>query len=238
MREVEIVIALDHPALSLPLAFGQVADKDYWVVYKVMPNSLDQLFEEEQCCDAGTECDETRKSIVAFGIVAGMAYLHRNGVMHRDLKPANVLLDSELRPAISDFGFSKYVPPGEKPQMSRDNGTPLYNAPELVLGDDPSFPIDVYAWAFIYYEIVVEKLPFFDQGKLTSYQIGELITRGIRPTKTREIEDAQWEILQACWDSNPSARLTFEDLLTRQDAIRLPECDDRDFDDYLTELGI
>ncbi len=40
-------------------------------------------------------------------IVAGLEYMHGNGVYNRDIKPENILLNSNLELKIADFGFSK-----------------------------------------------------------------------------------------------------------------------------------
>ena len=42
-------------------------------------------------------------------LVNGLSFLHHNGVFHRDIKPENVLLASDLKLKIADFGFSKHV---------------------------------------------------------------------------------------------------------------------------------
>jgi serine/threonine protein kinase len=241
MQELEVAARLSHPALSLPIAYGQDLEGKYRIVFRYMDTSLDKVFKDARLGAAREEWDVTRRSIVAFGIVAAMAYLHRNGIVHRDLKPANILLDREMRPYVADFGISKAIPRDRLVERSRDRlGTPLYNAPELMAGKTYSWPIDVYAWAFIYYELVADAMPFHEIGdfaSITDAKIWERVKKGIRPKRTDDFEEKQWEILQACWHQDPNQRPTFEQLLQRPDDIRLPDCDERDFADYLEFLG-
>lgn len=52
---------------------------------------------------------DTRFDIIG-GIIRGLIYLHRDSVSriaHRDLKPNNILLDKDMNPKISDFGFAR-----------------------------------------------------------------------------------------------------------------------------------
>lgn len=46
---------------------------------------------------------------IAIGVANGLQYLHDRGIIHRDIKPANILLDDDLRPLLTDFGFSRFV---------------------------------------------------------------------------------------------------------------------------------
>ena len=87
-----------------------------------------------------------------------MAYLHQQNVIHRDLKSANVLLDSENRGLISDFGLSKANTIGTVTMSAL--GTPHWMAPETLRGDRYSASADVWAFGVIVFEVATRKLPF------------------------------------------------------------------------------
>jgi serine/threonine protein kinase len=163
-----------------------------------------------------------------------MVYLHCHGIVHRDLKPSHILLDDNFRPYICGFRWCKIIPPDDLVQFSDPMvGTPLYMSPELILSGEYSFPADVYSWSFIYYELIVGKRPFFECDRLSPSRLFKAVIDGNRPKRTSEITDKQWEVLGKCWNANPKERLTFEELIENPDLLKFPNCDDREFNDYL-----
>jgi len=67
-------------------------------------------------------------------LIAGMEYIHAQGVCHRDLKPENLLLDSAGTLKISDFGLSsvyKLKDSGRTRTLTERCGSLPYVAPEV-----------------------------------------------------------------------------------------------------------
>jgi serine/threonine protein kinase len=90
--------------------------------------------------------------------VAGLRYLHRHGVVHRDIKPENILLDSEDRLYLADFGVSCSLANPSR----RTKGTPLFFAPELFAEQhpQPSCEADIWALGVTFYALLVGRAPF------------------------------------------------------------------------------
>ena len=66
--------------------------------------------------------------------------------MHRDLKPANILITTNFVPKISDFGCSRF----KKEDINMTQiGTPIYAAPEVILGQKYDEKCDVYSFAIV-----------------------------------------------------------------------------------------
>ena len=63
-------------------------------------------------------------------LTIGLEYIHSMGIVHRDIKPENLLIESNGRLLIGDFGFACAVTYSQ-PKV-QESGSLEYNAPELV----------------------------------------------------------------------------------------------------------
>ncbi|KAJ8270114.1 hypothetical protein GJAV_G00110500 [Gymnothorax javanicus] len=107
--------------------------------------------------------------------VLALEYLHSYGIVHRDLKPDNLLITSMGHIKLTDFGLSKIglmnlttsLYEGRADQDTREFvdkqvcGTPEYIAPEVILGQGYSKPVDWWSMGIILYEFLVGCVPFF-----------------------------------------------------------------------------
>ncbi len=115
---------------------------------------------------------ETLRLGSAVGL--GLDYLHRRGSLHRDIKPANIGFTAERDAKLLDFGLARAtvtaaIPgvPDVQTQTMRSTystghcvGTPLYWAPEVLLGKAPDAASDVWALCVVLYEALTGCHPF------------------------------------------------------------------------------
>ncbi|PON96723.1 Serine/threonine protein kinase [Trema orientale] len=129
------------------------------LVYDYMPNgSLNRwIFDRPKKL---LSWDQRRR--VLADVAEGLNYLHHGWdqvVVHRDIKSSNILLDSEMRGRLGDFGLAKLYQHGEVPNTTRVVGTLGYLAPELATVAAPTAASDVYSFGVVVLEVACGRRP-------------------------------------------------------------------------------
>ncbi|CAG2254641.1 unnamed protein product [Mytilus edulis] len=83
------------------------------------------------------------------GLCLALDYIHNKGFVHRDLKLSNVMVKGECSVRLADFGLSKK----EANITGTLTGTPLYMAPEVLMGHLYGTEADIYSLGMIIYEL-------------------------------------------------------------------------------------
>jgi serine/threonine-protein kinase len=167
-REAQIAAELQHPNLVGVVDVGVSRAVGLFLVMELVASgSLED--HRERFGDRDWALPLCRQ------IAAGLAAMHRAGVIHRDLKPANILLEGSEPPVarISDFGIAG-MRTGGNIDAEADTaagltqtgvwlGTPAYMAPELARGaDHASAAADVFGFGVLAHELLTGKRPFVE----------------------------------------------------------------------------
>jgi serine/threonine protein kinase len=135
------------------LAADADAPRPYLVMEYVPGPSLQNQVERDGPCtgEALTE--------LAAGLAEALAGMHRAGVVHRDLKPGNVLIGNS-GPTVIDFGVARSSDLTVLTGIGVVVGSPLWMAPELLVGGEVTPAADVFSWGAVVVYAATGRPPF------------------------------------------------------------------------------
>jgi eukaryotic-like serine/threonine-protein kinase len=150
-REAEAAAGLQHPNVVAVYDRGEFEGSYYIAMQYVEGRTLKQLI------DAGL----TSKQAVGLirQVLEAARFAHRHGIVHRDLKPQNVIVDSEGKAVVTDFGIAR-AGVSEITQAGSVMGTPHYLSPEQAQGMEVTAVSDLYSIGVMLYEALTRRVPF------------------------------------------------------------------------------
>jgi serine/threonine protein kinase len=152
-REVNAMVAVEHPNVVTVYAHGVERGLPYFSMRYVSGGSLAALLDERH-----PTLDELID--VLAGVAEGLDFCHARGIVHRDLKPANVLVDSESgRGLLADFGIALASDSSTITGPGHLLGTPAYMAPETLMGERATPASDLWALGAVAYRVTTSTLP-------------------------------------------------------------------------------
>ena len=183
-REARLLVRLNTPGHPNIPEIYEYLPAEHCLVMKYITGTSLQLVLKGQL---GPLPEETALRY-ARDVCSALAYMHGREpapVIHGDLKPANILLDSEGRIWLVDFGLSRpHRPPadgGSGEARERPSGTPGYTPPEQWRGQvEPRS--DIYALGATLFELLTRQRPLSDAGELV------LALRRVNPLIATETE--------------------------------------------------
>ncbi|MCI0527645.1 MAG: serine/threonine protein kinase, partial [Nitrospira sp.] len=140
---------------------------------------------------------------IARQICLGLDYAHNTNVIHRDIKPANIMLTkAQMTVKIMDFGLAKLVDDSMADKTSV-KGTPMYMAPEQIVGKGVDHQSDIYSFGCTLYRMATGRAPF-TEGDLYYHH---LHTPPASPKKYNpQIPDVLQKIILKCIEKDKSNR--------------------------------
>ncbi len=154
-REARLVARLDHPNIVPVYDFAEHEGYPYLVMKFIEGETL-----KARLGRASLTPGEILLVVEAVG--SALAYAHQEGILHRDVKPSNVLMASDGRVYLADFGLAR-IAQSATSTLSTDAilGTPQYISPEQAMGKgDLDEGTDIYSFGVMLYELVVGQVPF------------------------------------------------------------------------------
>lgn len=234
-REAQILSQVIHPHV---VHFHGIAETNLHVliVTEYCPHSLGSLMQQDPWPQDLPKWSDLVITI-ARQLAEGMAFLHSQEIMHRDLKPENVLLDPKFLPKICDFGVARLMKEGgHQFTMTGQIGTPIYMAPEIIVGNRNRYGrgADVYSFGVLLWAMWHRDIPYKNlilTENLDAFQLAQRVSRGLRPTygaqtatsgststPTRAdgpMPQKYADLMEACWQHDPAGRPSFSEVASR-----------------------
>lgn len=213
-REIEIMYALDHPHI-IKLYNHFEDDEDFCLIMQYA--SKGQLYAQIRRLK---RLDQKSAAQYMREVISAVQYLHgRNPpIIHRDIKPENILLDSDGRCKLADFGWSNFHE-GNK-QRETYCGTPEYLAPEMINKSGHNESIDIWSLGVLLFELLTGKTPFNFKGDRNQ------LYNSIKTLKicwTDDFPPLAKDLISKILRLKPSDRLSLEQILDHQWFKEIPQ---------------
>lgn len=153
-REARAAARLTHPGVVAVYDQGVDGETSYLTMEYVDGTNLRRRLAEVGALSVGEALTTTA------AVLDALAAAHRADLVHRDIKPENVLLSSEERVKVADFGLARAVTEVTSTTTGTVLGTVAYLAPELVAHGSSDARTDVYAVGILLYEMLTGSQPF------------------------------------------------------------------------------
>ena len=199
--EREFLSKLRHPFIvNMNCAF-----QDYENLYLVMDLLTGGDLRYHLCKFRHFSEEETKFFIAC--LLLGLEYIHSNNIIHRDIKPENLVFDEKGYLRITDFGVAKIR---KEDNSSETSGTPGYMAPEVLMAQNHSFPVDFFAIGVMGYEFMLGQRPYIGRNRK---EIKHQVLRKQAKIEEDDIIDG-WskesvEFINSCLKRKDSRRLGF-----------------------------
>ncbi|MBD7917105.1 Stk1 family PASTA domain-containing Ser/Thr kinase [Cellulomonas sp. Sa3CUA2] len=153
-REARSAARLTHPGLVGVFDQGVDGETSYLTMEYVDGSNLRRQIAEQGALRVGEALRVTES------VLDALAAAHRTGLVHRDVKPENVLIASDDRVRVADFGLARAVTEVTSTTTGTVLGTVAYLAPELVQRGASDARTDVYATGVMLFEMLTGRQPF------------------------------------------------------------------------------
>lgn len=201
MREARAASALNHPGIVTVYDIGSDRGVDYIAMELVEGQSLAQLLK-------GKRLPLDRVLDYAIEIAEALAKAHGAGIIHCDLKPANIMITTDGRVKLLDFGLARRLHLAEQEGTlitveGEITGTPAYMSPEQAQGRRADARSDIFSFGAVLYEMVTRRRAF--QGDSTLATLAAVLNQEPPPLDPG-VPDELREIIARCLPKDPARR--------------------------------
>ena len=153
-REARMAASLDHPNIIPVYRVGQAGGVHYMVQKYIEGRSLEAILNSQGALPISVTL------YVLRCVTSALAFAHSRGIIHRDIKGANILIDTDGRILVSDFGIARAVEDVALTASGAVVGTPAFMSPEQCSGQPLGPQCDQYSLGIVAFQMVTGTVPF------------------------------------------------------------------------------
>jgi serine/threonine protein kinase len=205
LHEARTASSLNHPNVCTIHEVGEASGELYIVMEFVEGQPLNALASQHLPVE----------TVVRYGaqIANALAHAHSRNVIHRDLKTSNIVITTEGRAKVLDFGLAQRlqgkgleVATQSQETLSESGrlaGTLAYMAPEILRGESADARTDIWALGVVLYELLAGELPF--RGR-TGFEVSSAILNQTAPPLSSRVPLGLRAVVERCLAKDPTQR--------------------------------
>eukprot|EP00250_Pteridium_aquilinum_P026482 c33076_g1_i1 orf=2-832(-) len=166
----------------------------------------------------GGSLDEALIRVYTRGILEGLDYLHRQGVVHCDVKGKNILIGAS-GVKIADLGSAKRL----EQKVEAMRGTPLWMAPEVIMQVEQAFPSDIWSLGCTVVEMATGRPPWNQVFSLFAALMQSKGEEELPPLPDCLSAEGK-DFLSKCFQRDPKQRWTAAELLKHPFVQKKGDC--------------
>lgn len=200
-REIRIMYSINHPNIISLFSHFEDSNNFYLILELAEGGQLYKKLKLYKTFSEAVAAQYMREVCIA------VQYLHSKlpPIIHRDIKPENILLDSDGKAKLGDFGWSNFF------DEERDTfcGTLEYLAPEMIERKGHGVPLDVWSLGVLLFELLAGVSPFYSR---TPAEVYHKIKKG-KINFPKSFPLLAKDLVKRLLQTDPDKRLTVEMIL-------------------------
>ena len=151
--EAQAAASLNHPNIATIYSIEEADDEAFIVMEFIDGREL-----KDKIAEGPVKINESIE--IAKKITDGLKAAHSKGIVHRDIKSSNIMITSDGKVKVMDFGLAKVTGSGLMTKVGTTMGTAAYMSPEQATGEKVDNRTDIWSLGVILYELLTGELPF------------------------------------------------------------------------------
>lgn len=198
-REARTAAQLEHPHIVPIYRVGRSGRVIFFTMKLLSAESLSARLARHGRLPVG----EVRRILSETALALG--YAATRGIVHRDVKPDNIMLDSEERCVVTDFGIARSKDDADLTAVGISIGTPRYMSPEQARGKHVDGRSDIYSLGVVGYHCLTGSVPFSGDDAV-GILLDHVQSPVPRPALASDEERALYSVIERMLEKDPADR--------------------------------